>query len=607
MTFRQVAAEIRTALANPHALSPLLLGWWACSLLFRAVTGDTFWGLVPLRMVVAQVVSMIAVTCLIAALARLTWLRPAVHGNARARRTAVTYLGICAMTFAVQAAWDQRWDFSFGLVIVRTLLSMLLLVVLAYLIDQRDQQRRAISSVLAETQRLSLMRFRYASELQRMRAELAELVSARVGPALSECIELLSLSPLSPAQLRSCAAAVRDCELRIVRELSHSLDGAPVQTAQLPGESGTAEGMLGRAGRDERWPGLLRHAVTDRPFWPPGVILIASAGAAASAVPVRGPGIGALCALVTGMCVACLTIAADRFLTPLLPRLPVAARMLAILGVFAAAGIATAALLGAVFTLAIGPRIAVVACLGTTAIAVTLGLIRAVAQSRRRLLRQLSATLDSVSWEAGRLGDAELEMRREIAGMLHGDIQGSLMAVALQLNSLADSIEQGPRRASDGAQRQELAVGSAVSVLELASARIAAVAQQRGPVHVADIQSALAAAASVWSEIIVVRIDCPDEVGARIDLSPAVATAVAVAARESIANASRHGNARNGTVRLRIIGGCVELRVTDDGSGFSANYVPGLGLTSIIRSGASVSVATAPTGGGELVVRLPIS
>ena len=84
-------------------------------------------------------------------------------------------------------------------------------------------------------------------------------------------------------------------------------------------------------------------------------------------------------------------------------------------------------------------------------------------------------------------------------------------------------------------------------------------------------------------------------------------------AREAIANAARHGGARNVVVSLRNASAGVALRVVDDGCGIAgADGVvapEGFGLSSMrdraAALGGHLSVRPARRGGTELEVVLP--
>jgi len=111
------------------------------------------------------------------------------------------------------------------------------------------------------------------------------------------------------------------------------------------------------------------------------------------------------------------------------------------------------------------------------------------------------------------------------------------------------------------------------------------------------------------------RFDVAIAVDAQIDghVPSGVREHLSRIAREAIANAARHGQARNVLVSLRRVGGGVALRVIDDGCGIPVGdrgAIPeGFGLRSMReRAGAlggHLTVRQAPDGGTELEVVLP--
>jgi signal transduction histidine kinase len=96
------------------------------------------------------------------------------------------------------------------------------------------------------------------------------------------------------------------------------------------------------------------------------------------------------------------------------------------------------------------------------------------------------------------------------------------------------------------------------------------------------------------------------------DLPPHSREHVTRIAREAIANAARHGEARNVIVSLRTEASGVALRVVDDGRGIGADgeaVLEGFGLRSMRERaaalGGQLSVRPARRGGTELEVVLP--
>lgn len=111
------------------------------------------------------------------------------------------------------------------------------------------------------------------------------------------------------------------------------------------------------------------------------------------------------------------------------------------------------------------------------------------------------------------------------------------------------------------------------------------------------------------------RFDIAIAVDAQLDrdLVPAAREQVSRIAREAIANAARHGHARNVVVSIRRAQNGVTLRVVDDGCGIAGsgrqNAPEGFGIRSMRERaaalGGELSVRPARRGGTELEVVLP--
>ena len=80
-------------------------------------------------------------------------------------------------------------------------------------------------------------------------------------------------------------------------------------------------------------------------------------------------------------------------------------------------------------------------------------------------------------------------------------------------------------------------------------------------------------------------------------------------AREAVSNAARHSGAARVSLRLRRQGWGVQLRITDNGSGFdTAAQADGFGLISMRERAASVGgdlrISSVPDHGPEVDVKL---
>jgi signal transduction histidine kinase len=78
---------------------------------------------------------------------------------------------------------------------------------------------------------------------------------------------------------------------------------------------------------------------------------------------------------------------------------------------------------------------------------------------------------------------------------------------------------------------------------------------------------------------------------------------------EALTNVARHARARHCTVRLTVVGGCLQLEVTDDGKGLPRAPKPGLGLASMAERarelGGDCVIERRTPNGTRVLGRLP--
>jgi signal transduction histidine kinase len=191
---------------------------------------------------------------------------------------------------------------------------------------------------------------------------------------------------------------------------------------------------------------------------------------------------------------------------------------------------------------------------------------------------------------------AALAERRRVARDLHDGIAQDLAFIAAH----------GAQIASEMGEEHPLVV-AARRALAVSRSTISDLADPAG----ATTREALDAVAHELRD----RFDVAIAVHAQLDdhLPSSVREHVSRIAREAIANAARHGQARNILVSLRRAEGGVALRVVDDGCGIPDGDhgapTEGFGLRSMReRAGAMgghLTVRRAPEGGTELEVVLP--
>ena len=194
---------------------------------------------------------------------------------------------------------------------------------------------------------------------------------------------------------------------------------------------------------------------------------------------------------------------------------------------------------------------------------------------------------------------AEDQVRRRIAQLLHDDSLQALLAAHQEL------IEAAPGRAQ--VMRAHEVVEGAIERLREAMMALHPVTLEHGGFELALGAVARQAARQGGFEA---HIDLDSELlGIHDELFLAVA-------RELLANAARHSEAKNVTVTLRRDGEHIELEVADDGKGMeperrSEALAEGhIGLASIAQrvqsEGGEFSLASSPGQGTSAVARMPL-
>jgi signal transduction histidine kinase len=196
---------------------------------------------------------------------------------------------------------------------------------------------------------------------------------------------------------------------------------------------------------------------------------------------------------------------------------------------------------------------------------------------------------------------ARADERRRVRRDLHDGLGPALAGIALQLDVAHDRLR------SDRP-------GVDVLLADLAAQTRSAIADLRRLVNAEaptvldglDLAAALREQARRFPGLTVEVITTGD----LAELPTVVETAAYWIATEAIANAARHAGAQRCTVRLELDGE-LQLEISDDGSGMPADWLPGLGLTSIHERaaalGGSCSVAPHPAGGTMIQALLPMT
>ena len=167
-------------------------------------------------------------------------------------------------------------------------------------------------------------------------------------------------------------------------------------------------------------------------------------------------------------------------------------------------------------------------------------------------------------------------IKHQTALMVHGSLQGALIATGLQLQKHGTT---------------ELEISTVIQRLEDGLKDVTHTES------VKPVREFLDSLAEAWSGIVALRWRAREETLATLDQHPAMSAALTEIAREGVNNAIFHGNAQTVEIFLGITpAGDVQIVVEDDGGGISGKHRAGLG-TELLDS---VAICWALTRDGAL-------
>jgi two-component system NarL family sensor kinase len=206
-----------------------------------------------------------------------------------------------------------------------------------------------------------------------------------------------------------------------------------------------------------------------------------------------------------------------------------------------------------------------------------------------------------------RVMDAESKVRRRLAEALHDGPVQELVSLDMVLSAARAALDRG-----DSARADELLVeASKMAERNIGTLRDEIVSLGPYALEELTVDVAIEQCAPVWAKRFGIEVDLKLE---RIDLSNQLCGSLFSIAQEAVANAGRHAGADQVTVSVARVNGSVELRVRDDGHGFTgappfASDDPGhIGLATMReRAELAEGTLTIETGDGgtTVLVRVP--
>jgi len=208
----------------------------------------------------------------------------------------------------------------------------------------------------------------------------------------------------------------------------------------------------------------------------------------------------------------------------------------------------------------------------------------------------------------GRLINAQEEERARIARELHDDISQRMAFLQIGLDQFEQAI-----RGLTPTERNELR--NLTQVASEISSDLHSLSHQLHPARL-DLQGLVAAMSSLCKELNLqhdlnihfVHYDVP------ANIPSDVALCLFRIVQESLRNIIKHGHTSDAQVELSAANGCIDLCISDSGSGFNpdvAHGKGGLGLVSMRERlrhiGGHLAIQSAPNHGTQIRVRVPLT
>jgi two-component system NarL family sensor kinase len=191
--------------------------------------------------------------------------------------------------------------------------------------------------------------------------------------------------------------------------------------------------------------------------------------------------------------------------------------------------------------------------------------------------------------------EAEGNIRRQLAESLHDGPVQELVSLDMMLDAARRALERDkPGRASELIEEAREVAERNISVLRDEMVGL-------GPYAFDEltVDAALEQCVPTWARRYGLEIGMTLQ---RLDLANEACGSLFGIAQEAVVNAGRHSGARNVSIHLRTVDGEVELRVSDDGSGFEEGEQP-LGPNEPGHIGLATMRERAELIGGRLEIR----
>lgn len=513
-----------------------------------------------------------------------------------------------ASAAAVDAQGPEFTVRSFaGVVLVVAWLS-----IIAVALDYADRYRESTEILRQRQAELTLQRDYFGVALEQGRTGIGALVDSVVEPAIVQSEVLMrrfATSELSDpesqaAQLADLAREVRDKAEGQVRTLSHVLASDEPQLSETQLLATMPE--LKPAPGGHWFRRAVKQASVADPIQPMAVTLTVLVEAIPLFTYLFGFRGLAQCAVVGSAVTYGFLWLARRVVTPRLVQWPQAIRIAVLLAVVICASTLATASLRLWWPPQVDELIAIwlrtfwVFLVATIVWAVIAACAAQVVGNRR----ELAATVAAIEWQVDALRAELSAVQRSAADLVHGRVQGRIIAAAMTVSLQARKLEKGD---ADAQAATPLVLAEAVSILGSARSDLRELQAQEASSNAATIEDLLGTVAHAWDCVVAVDVDIEPAAARVIDTDSVLQLRVTNVSRELVANAARHGAARSVQLSVALVDSSIVVTAVDDGLGLKSGANPGLGSRQIADAGASWVARNRRRSGATVTVTFPPS
>ena len=235
---------------------------------------------------------------------------------------------------------------------------------------------------------------------------------------------------------------------------------------------------------------------------------------------------------------------------------------------------------------------------GRTLISIVIAsLIVIIVQARRKTLKDLIEMNEKLQVDLEWMDNRSRELRKELASILHGPLQGRIAGIAMALRLSAEDAISSDEEKVKKLQEIETLLATVISdVQELFKV------EKNQPE--ASIVIKLINLRRSWDGIAEISWGIHPDVFAMLPASKF--EMVSEILYEAVSNSVRHGGATSVRISFALDSKDLILTVIDNGTGVKSDFTPSAGLHKITEHGARYSFTSGLSRGAELTVRIDL-